>query len=360
MTTPGLLGYAAAIAIAVIVLVGGTRLLGWTAAVLPIGADRRTSLRRWLPAVQLGFVITVVVLAAVFAFDVTATLVVIAVIALLVIGGAWFAIRDVVAGVVLRTEHGFEPGNALVGDDIAGRIQRVGVRSLEIESSDGRRVRLPWSRLRSVPLSVERPRSGGRALHFTVTLPRRGGGRDDIARIRSAALHAFFASARREPYIRLSAEDDRSRQALLPARPAVAGRGQDDPAVSRGTNRGGLPAPDAGAVTPPRLAGRKLAACPLLERAALHRHASRDERWPVPRAPSPLGSHPTRQSPSTQPLNVSPTQRLTDSTSQRLNISTAVHRPPPPPPPPPPPDDPPPPAPELLPGGLDADATWTT
>ncbi|HUF50427.1 MAG TPA: mechanosensitive ion channel domain-containing protein [Longimicrobiales bacterium] len=207
MSTFDVFGSTAALLVAIIALIAGTRLLRWLIDVLPLGHGRRAAARRWLPAVQLVFGVAVIVLVAVFLLGRTPALVVGAAAALLVTGAAWFAIRDLIAGVVLRAEYGFEPGHIVYADDATGRVHRVGVRSVEIERTDGRRVRVPYSRLRALPISVTRPSESGGALRFTVTLPRHTGGRDDTARIRAAALHAFFASPHREPHIQLVAED---------------------------------------------------------------------------------------------------------------------------------------------------------
>lgn len=211
MTTFDVLGTAIAVVVATIALVVGTRLLRRAVDVLPLGPARRATARRWLPAAQLAFAIVVLVLVAVYALGRTHALVVAAAIAVVITGAAWFAIRDLVAGVVLRAEHDLQPGNTMRAGEAAGTIVRVGARSVEVETVDGRRIRVPWARLGAGPLAVSPPSESGGALRFTVTLPRRGGGRDDVARIRAAALHAFFASTRREPLVQLAAEDERSR-----------------------------------------------------------------------------------------------------------------------------------------------------
>lgn len=211
MSVFNVVGSATAVAMVVLALVVGARMLPWLVRVLPLGPARRITARRWLPAVQLAFVLAVVVFAAVLLLGQTPALVVSGVTALLVVGATWFAIRDVVAGVVLRAEHGFDAGCVLHADDIAGRVHRVGIRSLEIEGGDGRRVRVPYTRLRAIPLSMTRPAESGRALQFTTVLPRNSGGPDDMVHIRVAALNAAFASPWREPHVQLVAEDPESR-----------------------------------------------------------------------------------------------------------------------------------------------------
>jgi small-conductance mechanosensitive channel len=196
--------------LAVLALIAGPLLLRRLVAVLPAG--RRNALRRWLPAIQLGFVLIVIVLAAATMFGSTPALIAAGTAVLVVAGAAWFAVRDVIAGIVLRAEHDLQAGSTVRAGDSAGRVQHVGLRSVEIEATDGQRVRVPYTRLAASPVAVSRAREEGGALRFTVSLQRRaGGGRDDVARIRAAALHAFFASARRDPVIRLVHEDDRSR-----------------------------------------------------------------------------------------------------------------------------------------------------
>jgi small-conductance mechanosensitive channel len=210
MTTLGTLGAAAAVVVGFILVLIAMRLLRWTVAVLPLNSSQRSAAGRWVPAAQLLVGIAGFVIVTVIVFGRTPALAVAAVAALLVGGAAWFAIRDVVAGVVLRTEHGLAPGHVVRTDDVAGRIHAVGARSVEIEGQDGRRVRVPYTRLGASPISVAPARESGGALTFTVTLLRRAG-RDDIARIRAASMHAFFASARREPHIRVVAENAQTR-----------------------------------------------------------------------------------------------------------------------------------------------------
>ncbi|HSJ14810.1 MAG TPA: mechanosensitive ion channel domain-containing protein [Longimicrobiales bacterium] len=227
MTISEVIGAVIVVGLGLVALLAGPRLLHWVVAVLPVGPTPRARLRRWLPAVQLGFGVAVLVLVAALAFGLVPALVAATATLLIMTGAAWFAIRDLVAGIVLRAEHGFEPGHTIEIADVAGRVHRVGARSVEIEGRDGHRIRVPYSRLGAAPISIARPREGGGALSFTVTLPRRGTGRDDLARIRAAALHTFFASARREPRVHLSTEDERGRSydvtvyaadpALLPA-----------------------------------------------------------------------------------------------------------------------------------------------
>lgn len=210
MTTLSAIGTAAAVAVGLVLVLVGPRLLRWLVTVLPLEPSRRDAAYRWVPAAQLLFIVVTVVVIAGISFGRTPALAGAAAAVLLVVGAAWFAIRDMIAGVVLRAEHGLTAGHVIRTDDVAGRIHAVGHRSIEIEGQDGRRVRVPYGRLRTARISIASARESGRALTFSVTLLRRAG-RDDIARIRAAAMHAFFASARREPHIHVAAEDAQTR-----------------------------------------------------------------------------------------------------------------------------------------------------
>ncbi|MBR9989856.1 MAG: mechanosensitive ion channel family protein [Gemmatimonadetes bacterium] len=211
MSTADILNGAVAIAAAALLVWIGTRMLSWSIAVLPLGTRPRASANRWLPSMQLVLGVAIFTGVAVFTFGPAAAAVVAAGSAAIVLAASWFAVRDVVAGIVLRADHGFEEERIIRVDDVAGTILEVGARSLEIETVEGQRVRVPYSRLGRAAVTVGGAHEGTGALRFTITLPRDDSAHDDIAAIRSAALHAFFASASREPRVRLLGEGESER-----------------------------------------------------------------------------------------------------------------------------------------------------
>lgn len=185
----------------------GSALLGRIVALLPLGAQGRDAALRWLPAGQLAITAAIAAGVVFFLFDVNTTLIALALIAVVVTVSAWFAIRDIITGVVLRAEHGFAAGQVVTFDGINGRITAVGIRSIEVETTDGSRLSVPWFRVQRslVALTDGRDRSGAQQL--TIRLPRTVDPVADIEAIRTTILHSAFSTIRHDPHIRITTED---------------------------------------------------------------------------------------------------------------------------------------------------------
>lgn len=77
------------------------------------------------------------------AYPVIMTVVIIIIIATL----AWYLFRDFVSGFILRLENGFEPGQVIKTSLAQGTIKKVGYRSIEIITSNGESVKIPYTLL---------------------------------------------------------------------------------------------------------------------------------------------------------------------------------------------------------------------
>lgn len=73
---------------------------------------------------------------------------IVAVMAVLIIFGlAWFVFRDIMAGVLLKTEKSLEPGQVIKTPVVEGKIKKTGTRFLELINTMGETVKVPYSRL---------------------------------------------------------------------------------------------------------------------------------------------------------------------------------------------------------------------
>jgi small-conductance mechanosensitive channel len=174
-----------------------------------MGGRRRTKYQRALPLVEVILVAGAVVVVAglIGVGPATFTAVFVVVLALLV-GAGWFALRDAVAGAVLRTEDAFEAGQWIRAGDVEGRVREVGIRAIDVEREDGTRVRIPYSSMARAPL-VRAGRAEDPTGHtFSVALPRELGPVRMIPVIRAAARNCFYVSATRPPQIHVTSGAD--------------------------------------------------------------------------------------------------------------------------------------------------------
>ncbi|MEM9665894.1 MAG: mechanosensitive ion channel domain-containing protein [Bacteroidota bacterium] len=202
MTDPGLLNLLPRLLLAVSLLVG-LLLLRRILRLLRLEPDQQARLDRWRPTVELlagG-------LYAVWAFMLvlppeprTRWVVAIALLFLLVVG-AWFAVQDVVAGVVLRSERALRIGLALHTPEAEGRLTKIGYRGLEVETDHGLRVQIPYRRLVKNPLALDDERETASAHTFQVALPATQPVPVLREHLRVAALNTFWASVQRPPQV---------------------------------------------------------------------------------------------------------------------------------------------------------------
>ncbi|NRA36467.1 MAG: mechanosensitive ion channel [Polyangiaceae bacterium] len=191
--------------VVLVVLLAG---LGRLARFLPIGRVRRELVVRAAPlaggAVTLGYVLLATgfalqdhPIAAAFGFG----LVLIA-----GVGASWFAIRDFVAGAFLRAERVCQPGDVVQIGDIQGRVVRMGLRVMAVETMKGDEAVIPYGLVARESL-LRTAVSEGVALHvFQLAVPNGMPGAQAKTVIRHAALRSHFASAVREPVLRARAE----------------------------------------------------------------------------------------------------------------------------------------------------------
>ncbi len=126
------------------------------------------------------------------------------------VAAAWLPLRDLVSGVLLRSESEFERDQWIHVEGIEGRVRGVGLRALEVERDDGLRVRVPWHRLAMVPYARATSGEAARAHTFTVEVQRSRRPAEHLSTLHAAALNCFYSSPRVEPQVRLLEERERS------------------------------------------------------------------------------------------------------------------------------------------------------
>ena len=59
----------------------------------------------------------------------------------------WYFLRDFVSGIILKAENAFETGQQIQTAQVSGTIKKLGYRSMEVVTSEGERVKIPFSLL---------------------------------------------------------------------------------------------------------------------------------------------------------------------------------------------------------------------
>ncbi len=132
----------------------------------------------------------------------------IGVLALLAVWASWFAIRDVIAGLILKAEDAYEINQRIKLPSVEGKIRRLGHRSLEIETADGQIVKIPYGRIAGAERILSDPRGTGRGYAFQISAPASMAPEQAAERLRRAALNSPWSSVTKEPRVRFLGEQE--------------------------------------------------------------------------------------------------------------------------------------------------------
>lgn len=98
------------------------------------------------------------------AYPIIITFIVFIIIAIL----AWYFLRDFISGFILRSENGFEQGQAIETPFSQGIIKKVGYRSIEIITPKGEHVKIPYTLLMNT--SVIKPQDDSKWVENIINL----------------------------------------------------------------------------------------------------------------------------------------------------------------------------------------------
>ncbi len=189
--------------VAIVAVLTAILLIGKGLRVVRLRTALRERLDHMLPALEtvgvIGFVLWCVWL--VFPADSHALWWASGAVALGLVGAGWFAVRDLVSGIILRSENAYKAGQWVQTAEASGFIASLGYRTMELETDAGLRVRLPYSDMGKGALTTADRSQSARAHTFVLELQATESVAVLTSRIRSAALTAFWSSPRREPYV---------------------------------------------------------------------------------------------------------------------------------------------------------------
>jgi len=122
---------------------------------------------------------------------------------------AWFALRDYFAGLVLKVHDDYQEGQRLKVGDIEGSILRLGPLDMEIEQSNGERVKIPFGRIAGEIHWKNKAHEGPNYHKFVIHMARSMSVDLILDRLRLSVLNSPWAAPNREPQIRLIGQTDR-------------------------------------------------------------------------------------------------------------------------------------------------------
>ena len=72
----------------------------------------------------------------------------------------WYLLRDFVSGIILKADNLFEPGQRIKTHAVSGTIKKLGFRSIQIVTSEGESVKIPYTLLSNK--NINKPSDNGK------------------------------------------------------------------------------------------------------------------------------------------------------------------------------------------------------
>lgn len=123
---------------------------------------------------------------------------------------SWFAVKDLVAGIILKYQKAFELDQRIKIENIDGRIKRLGYLSLSMESYQGELVDIPYSRVFSTIRIKPNQEEIIKSQRLVIEVPKRKRLPDTLERLSQIVLFAPWSSIVKKPLIQLIEEKEQS------------------------------------------------------------------------------------------------------------------------------------------------------
>ncbi len=124
----------------------------------------------------------------------------------------WYVIRDLVSGVVLKTENGFKPGQYIKTPLAEGIIKRTGYLSIELETTNGEYIKIPYSKLINQALTKPFTEKSYKYAMIKLNIPGNFPHREIKERILSAVSSTPWVIYNRPPEIQIKQINDSTAQ----------------------------------------------------------------------------------------------------------------------------------------------------
>ncbi len=141
--------------------------------ILPLKAAIRVIIFRSLPVLEMllwiGFSYWAV--QQLFSDQVILTVIKACITVIIIIIFAWYLFRDLIAGVILKTENTFKAGQSINTPSISGIIDKIGGRTLKVINDNDESVEIPFSRIigQEIVISSNKEKKTGHTFRFNVS-----------------------------------------------------------------------------------------------------------------------------------------------------------------------------------------------
>lgn len=177
---------------------------------LPERKSRNFKFERLLPVLEgiIWFSWVIWGVQGVFDNKLVYSLIILGLMAVLIFALSWFAIRDFIAGVILKLEGAFNIGERIKVKETEGRVKELGYFGLKLENFQGEVITLPYSNVSGVTRTLSKSSEKVKNHTFQLNLPKKYTATHTIEKTQVAILNAPWASITQKPHVKLVHENN--------------------------------------------------------------------------------------------------------------------------------------------------------
>ena len=119
----------------------------------------------------------------------------------------WFLLRDMVAGIIFKLQHNLRSQQSIQLGDTRGRLQRLGLTSLVLESASGEQCKIPYTRLINQTVTRYDASEVANSFDFQLQVPQSATKDVWLDRLQQQLLLLPWSSVKKPPTIYWKTED---------------------------------------------------------------------------------------------------------------------------------------------------------
>lgn len=188
------------------------RFLGRVSRKAVMRSSYRVWLRRLIPPIEgiTWFVFFMLALNSLSSTSIWGSVIIISICLIAVIWISWYGIRDIIAGIILKTEGAIVINDRIQLKEVTGQIKKMGYRIMELETDTGEIVNLPYSRVSGSMQIKSNPGEKMKSHRFEVEIsPESNLAMNDMVnKVKQVAYNAPWSSLKKAPQVKLLLKED--------------------------------------------------------------------------------------------------------------------------------------------------------
>ena len=120
---------------------------------------------------------------------------------------SWFAIRDFIAGIILKLEGAFNIGERIKVKEVEGRVKELGYFGVKLENFQGEVITMPYSSVSGVKRTLSKSNDKVKNHTFSIELAKKYSVTKTSEQVKNVILNTPWTSITQKPHVKLVNEN---------------------------------------------------------------------------------------------------------------------------------------------------------